>query len=515
MIVISLWLTHAATVQTTKGAEATVFDLQLPKDASTLQTTLKVSKAGPCQIRVTGLRAGGAVSAELDGKPVTGELVANDDAGPASRWHLRVPLTEGPHTLVVREGRGLQFYRVEGTQRYLATGTEYGGHPVFELDLARRNEKYPVEIRFGPKFEPFFWFSGKWDWTNYEPTAEVRNVKATSGSEVAGLSFECVHPPRNMVMPVAYMLQRDPETRNVIVRIRQTLVFTGPCSFTDRDSLQFLHLVIHRQYGRDWGDGIPDYFWNREQVDVDNDTLPGTRTHFALMDDNSRRGITFHPDTRNPDVVITLPSKRPFGHHTSFGHPLYAENTIGGWFTKTGTGSIGWVMHKYQANFIKDISPVHSHCGDGADTHIYAGWNKFFFPWTLKAGDRLDVEYTLQCLPSEVLREQVELINEYDLVFFGEERQAKSKIVRWYGTKDVCGLIRSDGSAVLLGISRRPGHYAVPEDVRGKLQRVFRLSDLRNCNYAREPLKEGRTKVLPGWVTIVDCGSALEGPPVK
>lgn len=500
----------------TKASEPSEFDLQLPEGESTLQKTFTVSKSGPCWIRVGGLRAGGAVSVELDGKPVDGELFAKTGAGPASHWNYKVTLAEGAHKLVVREEPGLQFYRVEGTRRYLATGTEYAGHSVLKYDAANRNKKYPVELRFGSDFEAFFWFSGKWDRTHYKPMAEIRNFRTTSGVKEASLSFECLHPPLNMLMPVKYTLRRDAETHNVIVHVRQNLEFTGPCTFTDKDTLQFIHVVIDRRYGRDWGDGIPDYFWNREQVDVDNDTLQGTRTHFALMDDNSRRGWSFHSDTSNPDVVTTLPAKYPFGHHTSFGHPLYAENTIGGWFTKTGTGSVGWVMHKYRDNFAKDMWPIHSHCGDGADTHIYAGWNRFYFPWKRKAGDRLDVEYSFQCLPSEVLREEVELINEYDLVFFGEERQAKSKIVKWYGTKDACGLIRGDGSVVLLGLSRRPpSHYTIPENVRGKVQRTFRLSDLRSCNYTQEPVKEGRVKVLPGCVTIVDCGSALEGPQKK
>jgi len=494
--------------ETEKESQPAVINLQLADGASHLQTTFDASKAGTYRICVAGLQAVGAVVGELDGKQVDGELVAERVEGPASQWRIDIHLPAGKHTLVVREEPGLQFYRVEGTQRYLATGTEYQKRPVLDLDFAKREWWYPVELRFGPTFEPFFWFSGKWDrYDKPSYTETVQHIVATSGTDSARLSFQYVHPPRHLLMPTTFTLVRDSETRNVIVRVRQTLQATGKSQFSDRDNIEFLHVVIHRQYGRDWGDGVPDYFWNREQVDIDNDTLPGSRTHFALMHDNTRRRYTYHASTRDPKLVA-----RSSGHHTGFGHPLYAENTIGGWFTKTGTGSVGWVMHKYQANFAKDLSPIHSHCGDGADTHIYAGWAKLFFPWDLKAGDRLDVEYTLQCLPSEVLREQVELINDYDLVFFGEEREAKSKIARWYGTKDACGLLRSDGSALILGIGKGTTHYPIPLAVHKKATSVFRLNDLRNCNFVTDPAPDSRAEIQPGWVTIVDCGSAREGP---
>ena len=489
-----------------EGSQMTVVKLQLAKGASHVRTTVDAPKTGTYRIRVVGLRAGGAVVAELDGKRVGGELVAQRVGGPASEWRIDTPLSAGTHAVAVREEPGLQFYRVEGTQRYLATGTEYRKHPVLDLDFAKRNGWYPVELRFGPKFEPFFWFSGKWDrYDKPSYTKEVRQIAATSGAESASLTFEYVHG--SLLMPTALVLERDAQTHNLIVRVRQTLEATGPLTFSKRDNIEFLHTVIHKQYGRDWGDGVPDYFWNREQVDIDNDTLPGTHTHFTRMDDNSRRRFPFHPSTRDPKLV-----KLSYGHHTGFGHPLHAENTIGGWFTKTGVGSVGWVMHKYQANFAKGLSPIHSHCGDGADTHIYAGWGELFFPWTLKAGDRLDVEYTLQCLPSEVLREQIELINEYDLAIFGEERKATSKIVRWYGTKDACGLVRSDGSALILGIGKRKTHYPIPPAVRKKVKVVFRLGDLRNCRFVTDPARGGAAAVHPWWVTVVDCGSALEGP---
>jgi hypothetical protein len=495
------------------GDERDEISFRLPNDANELRTTFQAEEAGTYRLTIDGLRAGGAVLTTVDGKAMDGELIAAADGHAASTLRLTVPVTAGEHQLVVREAAGLQFYRVEGTQRYMASGTDYQNRPIFVLDFAKRDESYPVELRFGPNLEPFFWFSGKWnryDTPSY--TQEVKNISTSSSSQQASLSFEYVHAPKNLLMPTTFILERDSDTGNVIVRVQQSLQATGPCQFGKHDNIEFLHAVVNPQYGRDWDDDVPDYFWNREQVDIDNDTLPGTRTHFALMDDNSRRRFPFHVSTHDPSLT-----KLSFEHHTSFGHPLYAENTIGGWFTKSGVGCVGLVIRKYRANFVTGISPIHSHCGDGADTHFYAGWaNKalgveMFFPWELKKDDRLDVEYTLQCLPSEVLREQIELINEYDLVFFGEEREATSKIVRWYGDKNACGLLRSDGSAVILGIGKHATQYLVPAAVRPQVKGIFRLNDLRDCNFIRAPI-EGRADVLPRWVTIVDCGSAREGP---
>jgi hypothetical protein len=124
---------------------------------------LQAEEEGVCGCRIVGLGYGGTVTAELDGKRVSCELLSQDENGPASAAVLRLDLVPGRHVLRVREEAGVQFFRVEGTTCYLATGTAYGGKPVFRLDFAARNEEYPIEIRYGPDFEPFFWLSGKWD----------------------------------------------------------------------------------------------------------------------------------------------------------------------------------------------------------------------------------------------------------------------------------------------------------------------------------------------------------------
>lgn len=483
----------------------------LRDSATSLAEKFEVAQDGPVSLRVEGLCRGGAVVAKLDGQPITGALLSETEEGPASALVIQRELKAGRHVLHVREEPGLQVFRVENTQCYLATGTEYGGEPVLKLDFDQRGGWYPVEVRYGPGYEPMFWFSGKWDrYSDLSFTEKVIDVAGTSGANEARLRYTYVHAPRNLRMPTELILQRDAQTANVVLRVHQSLIATGPVDFSDKDNLEFLHVVIHRQYGRDWEDDLPDYFWNREQVDVDNDTLDGTHTHLVLMDDNSRRTFLYHPDSRDPKAIA-----RSGTHHTGFGHPLHAENTIGGWFSKSGTGSVGWVMHKYRASFAEGLSPIHSHCGDGADTHIYAGWGRLFFPWKLTAGDRLDTEYTLQFMPSEPLREEIELINECDLILFGPERTTRSPIVGWYGTRDLCGLIRADGSALLLGIGENASAYPIPEAVRPSVKRVFRFSDIRNSNWAVAPA-EGRNAVVePGWITVVDCGSAREGPELK
>ena len=49
---------------------------------------------------------------------------------------------------------------------------------------------------------------------------------------------------------------------------------------------------------------------------------------------------------------------------------------------------------------------------------------------------------------------------EADLLYFGKEKEQKSKITGWIGTKQAVGLHRSDGSLILLGIGREPGRVA-------------------------------------------------------
>jgi len=192
---------------------------------------------------------------------------------------------------------------------------------------------------------------------------------------------------------------------------------------------------------------------------------------------------------------------------------MEAENTIGGWFTKSGVGSIGLVFHRYEASFRDDLSPLQSHCGDGAYTHVYLFWNELFQPLGMKAGDRVDIEYSLTMLPTEPLHTDIEDINEADLFFFGKENEQRSRITGWIGTKEALGLTRDDGSVVLLGIGTKAGRVAIPEASQAKAQRVFRMFDLgrhRNCRALE--IVDGKVEVRPRWITVVDCGSARHGP---
>lgn len=501
------WL-HCVLVAAAIGAEQPDLSIAMPQGARELRHVLHAEEGGVRRCRIVGLSHGGSVTAKLDGNPVSCELLSRDETGPASEAVLRLDLAPGSHVLHVREEAGVQFFRVEGTACYLATGTAYGARPVFRLDLDARHEEYPIEIRYGPGFKPFFWLSGKWDqYPDRSYTQDVKDITTTSGTKFARFSFTYLHPPKNLVMPMVFELQADPATRNVVLRVKQSLRAVGPCTWDDTENLQFIHVDLNRKNCRDWEDGVPDYFWNREQIDIDPDTLLGLRTHITPVKNNSRRVFPFQPDLQEPKrITMTSPQ------HTGFGHPLYAENTVGGWLTKTGVGSIGWIMHRYRSSFAQGISPVHSHCGAGADTHIYSGWGKLFFPWTLGDGDWLDVEYTIQCLPSELLREDVEKINELDLLFFGEEKDAKSTIVRWYGTKEACGLIRSDGSALILGLGRERSMFPLPAESRRNARIVFHSNEQSPLNCVEDPVPNGEAIVRPGWVTVIDCGSALKGP---
>ncbi|HID22702.1 MAG TPA: hypothetical protein EYP14_09920 [Planctomycetaceae bacterium] len=192
---------------------------------------------------------------------------------------------------------------------------------------------------------------------------------------------------------------------------------------------------------------------------------------------------------------------------------MEATNTIGGWFTKSGVGCIGLVFHRYQATFRNDLTPLHSHCGDGADTHFYLFWGDLYRPLGMKSGDRIEIEYSLTMLPSEPLPTDIEDINEADLWIFGKEKEQESTVVGWMGTKHSIGLRRSDGSVILLGIGTEPGRVRVPPETRQRLKRAFLLFDPGRPRFEPVSVRDGTVEVRPRWLTVLDCGSAHIGPP--
>jgi len=94
--------------------------------------------------------------------------------------------------------------------------------------------------------------------------------------------------------------------------------------------------VINPQCGRDWEDGVPDYVWYRAQREDAPDTLLGSHTTLVRMDDNSPRTYPYPASTSDPKKMAQSGT-----HHTGAAVSMEATNTIGGWFTKSGTGCIG------------------------------------------------------------------------------------------------------------------------------------------------------------------------------
>jgi hypothetical protein len=225
------------------------------------------------------------------------------------------------------------------------------------------------------------------------------------------------------------------------------------------------------------------------------------------MDDNSFRTFAYQSSSRDPEKT-----RRSTPHHTGAAACLGAANTIGGFITKTGVGSCGWVFHTYQASFRDDLAPIHSHCGDGADTHFFTVARDLYNPFPLKAGDVMDVEYSLTMLPSEVTREEIEDLNEADLHLFGTAAEQSAPIVGWLGTKSAVGLLRQDGSMTLLGLGREPDRFPLPAATQGTAIAAYRLFGLVEPTYEYLDLSRGTVGVRPGGITVVDCGAALWEP---
>ncbi len=484
----------------------------LAKGKTHAEFVIEAKKAGRATILAKGLSLGGGVQITLDGKkPESVELLTTKGLkqGRADAALVAAVLKAGPNRLAVAERPGAQIVRVAGSNLWFGTTSEAGGHPLFSVDLdqLKKNKvEYPVTVYYGPDGKPFCWFSGKFDKYHGDSyTQQIRDVSGTSGPRQATLAYTANHPPRNLVMPTRITLVRDPSGGTFTLRVHQTLRATGKPSWGS--NLEFLHLVINTRYGRDWEDGVPDFVWYRTQRDDAPDTLPGSHTTMLRMDDNSRRRYPYPASTADPKKTAVSGT-----HHTGAATAMEAANTIGGWFTKSGVGCIGLVVHRYKASFRDDLTPLHSHCGDGADTHHYLFWGGLFTPLGMKAGGQVDIEYSLTMLPGEPLHTEIEDINEADLFFFGKAKEQRSQIVGWLGTKQAIGLERSDGSVILLGIGAKPGRVKLPAATPKKAKRAFRVFDLGRPRYQKIEIAGGAVEVRPRHTTVVDCGAALHGP---
>ena len=510
-----------AAVQYTLGAQqppeprkiTADYTVEVPAGHSGGELTVTASKAGEATILVRGLSLGGAVQVKLGARDCGRvELLATKglQQGKADAALVTASLGAGENRLAVAEQPGAQIVRAAGTNLWFGTTSESAGHAMFSVDFDRLGQnkvEYPVTVYLGPEWKPFCWFSGKFDRYHGDSyTEQIADVSGSSGPQQAVLRYTAVHPPRKLVMPMEIALVRAAEGGTFALRVRQVLRATGEPAFGG--NLEFLHLVINPKYGHDWEDGVPDYVWYRAQREDAPDTLPGSHTTLVRMDDNSLRSYPYPASTSDPGKIA-----RSGSHHTGAAVAMEAVNTVGGWFTKTGAGCVGLVFHRYKANFRDDLVPLHSHCGDGADTHHYVLWGELFNPLGMKkAGDQVEIEYSLWMLPSEPLHTDVEDLNEADLHFFGKEKEQKSQITGWTGTKQAMGLVRSDGSIILLGLGTQPGRVKVPEATRSAAKRAFAIFDLRSEQYRKLEVTGGTVEVRPRSVTVIDCGSALRGP---
>lgn len=487
------------------------YRFRIPNGSQRGRFTLSSETSRRATILVEGLGRGGHVAVSVnDGRPEAVELLATGGLkqGRADAVRIRAQLRAGGNRLVISEGPGVQIVRVEGTNVWFGTTDRACGHALFSVDLDQLTQpkvEYPVTVYYGPQWEPFCWFSGKFD--KYYGDCYARKITESSGDTgptKAALHFTAVDPDRNVIMPTRITLE-PAAGASFSLRVHQTLRATGPLSWST--NLEFLHLVINRRYGQDWGDGAPDFVWYRTQREDAPDTPPGSHTTLVRMDDNSRRRYPFPTSTADPTKIgLSGP------HHTGAAVAMEATNTIGGWFTRSGVGCIGLIFHEYKATFRDDLTPLHSHCGDGADTHIYLFWGDLYRPLGMKLGDQVDIEYSLTMLPSEPLLTDIEDINEADLWIFGKEKEQRSSIAGWMGTKRALGLRRSDGSIILLGIGTEPGRVRVPPDTLKQLKQAYLLFDPGRPRFEAVDVEDGSVEVRPRWLTVLDCGSARVGP---
>lgn len=479
----------------------------------TSRDTFEAPKSGPATLLLRGLIHGGVVDIRVNGSaPASVELLASGGLalGKADCALITAPLNEGSNEIWVSESDGVQVVRVPGTNRWFATATQSGGSPMFSADLDAMllpMREYPVTVYYGPRWRSFLWFSGRWDYYYGEVFGNrIVQARGNSGADAATLSYTFEDTRRNLVMPTQLTLIPDPGSDAFTIRVRQVMRAIGEPAFSG--NLEFLHLKIDGEGAMDWRDGVPDYSWYRTAEGGSPDALVGSRTGMVRMDDNSFR--TYRYRSSSADPAKTSVSNI---HHTGAVVSLGAVNTIGGFLTKTGVGCCAWVFHRYQASFRSDLYPLHGHCGDGADTHFYLHWGEMFAPVGMRAGDKIDIEYSLTMLPSEATREDIEDLNEADLYLFGGEREQAAPITAWIGTKSAIGLQRGDGSLILLGIGSEPGRVAVPAASQARAQNVYRVFDLPQPSYEMLAISRGAVEVRPQWFTVVDCGGALQTPP--
>lgn len=490
------------------------YRFQLPPGQASAEFRFAAKTSAMVRLLVEGLSLGGCVKVNVNGQsPAAFELLATQGLaqGRADQVVVRAAVEPGENVLSVSESEGAQMVRIPQTERWFAASSDTPGAPVFSVDFALMQgflNQYPVVVYYGPDASPFFRFTGFCD-KYYGETyvSDITDVTGTSAADMAGLSYVLHHPPRGLLMPTRIRLIRDSLPGSFSLRIWQRLQAVDTPVLDA--NLEFLHVVTPNAGGLDWMDGVPDWVWHRTLTEDNPDAFPGSHTALCRIDDNSARVFPYVASTSDPGKRLLSAI-----HHTGQAMSMESTNAIGGWFTRSGTGCVGFVFHQYRASFRADLRPVMGHCGDGADTHFFLFWGELFGPLNMKRGDEVEMKYSLFFLPSEPLFTDIIDLNEADILFFGTDPGQKSPVAGWVGTKDAIGIHREDGSLLLrgLGSGSKAARFPLPEGTRRRVRRVCRFVDMAQPEVTEMGMVDGTVEVIPGAFTLVDCGAVLRAP---
>ncbi len=510
LLAVPFGLTVAPLFATAAEPTAVGHIVELPADSHMADLEITATDSGTQKIFIRGLTHGGAVIVLVnDRPPLAMELVASKGlkTGHADGAWVTADLTKGMNRIHIEEKDGVQIVHVPGSSIWFGAASDARGKLRFSVDFSdwkKTESEYPFTVYHGSANEEFLYFSGKFDWYFGESYTEgVQAITGSSGQTEATLTYCAVHPSAGLRMPMKITLVRSDVPGNFSLRIRQVLHAEGIPHW--KDNVQFLHVVLTRSYGRDWSDGESDWTWFRTGPEGNANTFGGSRTALARMREWSGRTYSFPSSTADPAERKTSDI-----HHTGSAFSMEMVNAVGGWFSKKGVGSCGIVFHSYDANFRDDLRPIHSHCGDGADTHFYLFWGGLFSPLGMKKGDQIEIEYSLYFIPSELQLTDVMDLNEADIKVFGDESSQKSPLRGWVGTKDMVGLTRADGSMLILGLAGGSGRLPLPGDSAGKARSIQLLSDVGRDIRSAAKVEDGMVEAAPGEFVIIDCGAALE-----
>ena len=510
LLAVALGLTKGTLFATVPEAVTVGHVVELPAGSQVADLVITAMNSGPQKIFIRGLAHGGAVIVLVNDRlPLALELLASNGvkAGRADSAWVTADLVKGENRIHIQEKDGVQIVRVPDTSLWFGAASEVETGLRFSVDFSewKKTEcEYPFTVYHGPANEEFLYFSGKFDWYYGESyTAEVEGISGSSGQTEATLTYCARHPSVGLRMPMQVTLVRSDMPGNFSLRIRQLLQAEGTPQW--KDNVEFLHVVLNKGYGRDWSDGESDWTWFRTGPEGSADAQGGSRTAFARMRDWSGRTFSYPSSTSNPSArTISGP------HHTGAAFLMDSTNALGGWFSKKGVGSCGFVFHQYHANFRDDLRPLQSHCGDGADTHFYLFWGGLFSPVEMKKEEQMEIEYSLHFVPSEPQLTDIMDLNEVDINVFGDESSQKSPLSGWIGTKDMIGLTRADSSMLLLGLAGGPGRLPLPEDSAAKAKSIQRLSDVGRDVRSVAKVERGMVETAPGEFVIIDCGALLK-----